>query len=1140
MKRMFKRILVTLLIAMATILVSSSSIVASAEENSEQATNADAEVFTSVSYMGDKSNVNTINATNEGNLPCIGNARVLVFYTDFNVVETPNSTWGWSETKDEVHDMFFSVEGKNNDSLAYTDSDSLRSYYYRSSYGKLDITGDVFEYQVQNEVSYYNSMYKVLNEILAYYQNTINWNDYDANNDGYIDGVYMIVKNGRPFGYKGGYVTSYSNSIELGDKKICQACYIGYNGLDTILHETCHLFGPPDMYAGVGVNPNGIATESIMNSGSRRGDIPSATKFVLGWLDNVQFVDLNNIGSFDLRSFSKHGDALVIYPNGNPQNRNWFFVEYVTKAGNNQSYSSGNYGVRIWKSQMDLDDEYNVNGIDTSAGMLPSPYQYLEAVHPDEEEDFYLQTGESLTPYTYPSTAYSDTFYYVGGRSKLLKDLTFSGIHISFDSVENEIAKVTVNIEVSPNNNYTPSSVLSIFNPDNTSSFVDSIDKILFASISCDVELKPLTVDVKLKDANSENEFLTEVKLSNNNRELLIYVDAETLLKLKKQDGFVLSPFTLYTYYDAVAYEVEEQTISFKSYPIPLTTNSLSYSTGFNMSWQYNMTAFKLSETEILTIYSDDVVKKLYWATIDLSNNTTTKIELEIPSEVNDDSSWPSNDGIKIWKDENYYYIVIKGYLCCYENNTLLSYLQLNELRYVGSDDNSFFVSSDSVYRAHFDGDDIQLDTVSLVYNSSYYKIKSIYSYVKNQYIIITNSLSVIFFDLNKDISNQITFTNSTLGSYSDISIEYVNNNYYVFVANDDLTMYQYDTAFNLVYQRCLLKNITIATWGCSGLNVLYDAGQWNVQFSSVSRTNPTSYSSTFLATFAIDGTINNYYRYGDASSRYECTIVPLYHGQFLGLEYSKFFYINQIHAYGEWINEAPATCEEEGRLGHYHCSVCDKNFDAGKKELISIIIPTNGHDYDEVITEPTCTEQGYTTYTCHCNDSYIDNYVNALGHTEVVDEAVAPTCTETGLTKGKHCSACKEVLIAQEIVEANGHDYSSDWHHDEHNHFLECVCSNRTNETEHIWDDGVVTSESTIKQEGKKTYTCSECGRTRVDSIPKKEKPTISGCASVTTGDSSGGFNGNGFVELFAVMGTMSTILMIKRRKIVKRKINI
>ena len=124
-------------------------------------------------------------------------------------------------------------------------------------------------------------------------------------------------------------------------------------------------------------------------------------------------------------------------------------------------------------------------------------------------------------------------------------------------------------------------------------------------------------------------------------------------------------------------------------------------------------------------------------------------------------------------------------------------------------------------------------------------------------------------------------------------------------------------------------------------------------------------------------------------------------------------------HSYSEWKVVKEPTEEETG-LKQKVCSCCD--------DIIEETIPTltHAHNYEVVVKSPTCTEQGYTTYICHCGDSYISDYVDALGHTEVIDEKVEPTCTTTGLTEGKHCSVCKEVLVKQEVVEALGHEYEA------------------------------------------------------------------------------------------------------------------
>ena len=164
-----------------------------------------------------------------------------------------------------------------------------------------------------------------------------------------------------------------------------------------------------------------------------------------------------------------------------------------------------------------------------------------------------------------------------------------------------------------------------------------------------------------------------------------------------------------------------------------------------------------------------------------------------------------------------------------------------------------------------------------------------------------------------------------------------------------------------------------------------------------------------------------------------------------------------------ETIETKNATCTENG----YKIQRCTT--EGGCNETRTIITPALGHYLERIDAKAaTCTETGNDEYyrCTRCNKLFRDSEATAevtiedltiptLEHTEVIDQAVASTCTETGLTQGSHCSVCNTVIVAQEVIPALEHKYISE-----------------------------ITKEPTCTEKGIKTFTCSVCGNNYTEEI--------------------------------------------------------
>ncbi|MCM1514683.1 MAG: leucine-rich repeat protein, partial [Anaeroplasma bactoclasticum] len=145
-------------------------------------------------------------------------------------------------------------------------------------------------------------------------------------------------------------------------------------------------------------------------------------------------------------------------------------------------------------------------------------------------------------------------------------------------------------------------------------------------------------------------------------------------------------------------------------------------------------------------------------------------------------------------------------------------------------------------------------------------------------------------------------------------------------------------------------------------------------------------------------------------------------------------------------------------------------------------------HDYKVSVVEATCTEQGYTLYTCNCGESYKDNYTDKIDHHyqngsctycgkeephthSYTSSVIAPSCTEEGYTL--YTCSCGDTY-KDNYTEKVDHHYQNG----------SCIYCGKEEPHTHSYTSSVIAPSCT--EEGYTLYTCS-CGDTYKDNYTNK-----------------------------------------------------
>ena len=353
---------------------------------------------------------------------------ILVNFTDM-AFETDKAEMDSMLTgKNYTRDYSYFYRGKKQ---SITSKGSAWQYFYDSSNGHYDPQFDVIgPVTVSKNMAYYGknvndfdaAPWTMVKEACQLVDDSVDFKQYDNNNDGYVDFVYVIyagygeadggdkntiwphsywlLEAGITCKLDGKYVDLYACGNEMDSRTNY------HTGIGTFCHEFSHVLGLPDLYETTGYGTyKTIGAWSILDYGpyNNDGNTPPAysayEQFFMGWLMPRLIVDAENV---ELEELQASNSALLISSSdqhnliGNdPKPTTFYLLENRQQVGWDE-YLPG-HGLMLTKVQYDY-NKWTNNTVNNSSNRMGVDLIEADGKKPSSSSNGYTGKAGDLFP----------------------------------------------------------------------------------------------------------------------------------------------------------------------------------------------------------------------------------------------------------------------------------------------------------------------------------------------------------------------------------------------------------------------------------------------------------------------------------------------------------------------------------------------------------------------------------------------------------------------------------------------------------------------------------------------------------------------------------------------------------------------